>query len=95
MILATVIEWLLERIGLVIVVIVFVSQIVRGLWRASRDRQPPEAKPDAIAPVAKATLTMRPVPRPVIACRVEAGASARREARRPPARTPGPSRGGC
>lgn len=48
MMFATVIEWLLERIGLVIFLLIFISQIVRGIWRANRDRRPVEAKPDAM-----------------------------------------------
>lgn len=48
MIFATVIEWLLERIGLVIFVVIFISQVIRGIWRANRDRKPVEAKPDAM-----------------------------------------------
>lgn len=42
-------DWLLERIGLVIFVLLFVVQIVRGLFRARRDQPPPaQAKPDEL-----------------------------------------------
>jgi hypothetical protein len=48
MMFATVLEWLLERIGLVIFVLIFIGQVVRGLLRARRTESPPEAKPDEL-----------------------------------------------
>ena len=42
-------DWLLERIGLVIFVVIFVVQIVRGLLQARRAAPPPStSKPDAL-----------------------------------------------
>lgn len=42
-------EWARERIGVIIFVLFFVSQVLRGVWRAYRARQPaPAAQPDAL-----------------------------------------------
>ena len=49
MILATLVEWLLERIGLVVFVLIFISQIIRGILRARKTAEPEEAKPDEMA----------------------------------------------
>ena len=38
---ANLLDWLLERIGLVIFVVIFVVQIVRGLLQARRAAPPP------------------------------------------------------
>ena len=46
---ANLLDWLLERIGLVIFVVIFVVQILRGLFQASRAAPPPStSKPDAL-----------------------------------------------
>ncbi len=46
---ANLLDWLLERIGLVIFVVIFVVQIVRGLLQARRAAPPPaSSKPDAL-----------------------------------------------
>ena len=46
---ASFLEWLLERLGVVIFVVIFVVQIVRGLMRSRQAAPPPEgAKPDAL-----------------------------------------------
>lgn len=42
------IDWLLERIGVVIFVVIFVVQIVRGLMKAKQDAPSEDAKPDAL-----------------------------------------------
>ncbi len=45
----SILEWLLERKGLVIVVLIFAVQVVRGLFRTRRDAAPPPlAKPDEL-----------------------------------------------
>src|SRR4051812_11776548 len=44
----TLLDWILARLGVVVFVLIFVSQIVRGLIRARRDRTPPHAKPDEL-----------------------------------------------
>ena len=46
---ANLLDWLLERTGLVIFVVIFVVQIVRGLLQARRAAPPPaSSKPDAL-----------------------------------------------
>ena len=46
---ANLLDWLLERIGLVIFVVIFLVQIVRGLLQARRAAPPPaSSKPDAL-----------------------------------------------
>ncbi len=46
---ANLLDWLLERIGLVIFVVIFVVQILRGLFQARRAAPPPaSSKPDAL-----------------------------------------------
>ena len=46
---ANLLDWLLERIGLVIFVVIFVVQILRGLLQARRAAPPPStSKPDAL-----------------------------------------------
>jgi len=46
---ANLLDWLLERIGLVIFVVVFLVQILRGLLQARRAAPPPStSKPDAL-----------------------------------------------
>ena len=46
---ANLLDWLLERIGLVIFVVIFVVQILRGLLQARRSAPPPQtAKPDSL-----------------------------------------------
>lgn len=42
------VDWLLERLGVVIFVLVFVVQIVRGLLRTRQEAPADEAKPDAL-----------------------------------------------
>lgn len=46
---ANLIDWLLERLGVVIFVIIFLVQIVRGLMRAKQNAPAEDAKPDALA----------------------------------------------
>ena len=46
---STIIDWLLERVGVVIFVLVFVVQIVRGLMRSRQEAPSDEAKPDVLA----------------------------------------------
>ena len=41
-------EWLLEHKGIVVVVLVFVAQFVRGLFRTRRTLPTPDAKPDEL-----------------------------------------------
>jgi hypothetical protein len=41
-------DWILERLGVVIFVLIFISQIVRGVLRARRENPPPAAKPDEL-----------------------------------------------
>lgn len=46
---ANLLDWLLERIGLVIFVVIFLVQILRGLLQARRAAPPPStSKPDAL-----------------------------------------------
>ena len=46
---ASVLDWLLERIGLVAVAVIFVFQVLRGIWRSAQSRPtPPAAKPDEL-----------------------------------------------
>jgi hypothetical protein len=46
---ASVLDWMLERIGLVAVVVIFVFQVLRGLWKTVRSQPPPpSAKPDEL-----------------------------------------------
>ncbi len=45
---STILDWLLERVGVVIFVLVFVVQIVRGLMRSRQEAPPEGAKPDAL-----------------------------------------------
>ena len=41
-------DWLLDRLGVVIFVVIFVVQIIRGLLQARRQAPPPASKPDAL-----------------------------------------------
>lgn len=45
---ASLLDWLLDRLGVVIFVVIFVVQIVRGLLQARRQAPPPASKPDAL-----------------------------------------------
>ena len=45
---STILDWLLERVGVLIFVLVFVVQIVRGLMRSRSETPPEQAKPDAL-----------------------------------------------
>ncbi len=41
-------DWLLKNIGVVIFVVIFAVQIIRGLMRSRQEAPPEEAKPDAL-----------------------------------------------
>jgi hypothetical protein len=41
-------DWLLERIGLVIFVLLLVAQMVRGLFKTKQENPPAQAKPDEL-----------------------------------------------
>ena len=41
------IQWILEHIGIVIVIVVFIVQMVRGVLQQTRNRQPPPMRRDA------------------------------------------------
>ena len=45
---STILDWLLERVGVLIFVLVFVVQIVRGLMRSRTETPPEQAKPDTL-----------------------------------------------
>ncbi|MFM9080783.1 MAG: hypothetical protein ACKOTE_11760, partial [Opitutaceae bacterium] len=45
---ASLFDWLLDRLGVVIFVVIFVVQIIRGLLQARRQTPPPASKPDAL-----------------------------------------------
>ncbi|MFM7751078.1 MAG: hypothetical protein ACKPB0_11775 [Opitutaceae bacterium] len=45
---ASLLDWLLDRLGVVIFVVIFVVQIIRGLLQARRQTPPPASKPDAL-----------------------------------------------
>ncbi len=63
---STILDWLLERIGVVIFVLIFVFQIARGLMR-SRDEAPAEeAKPDALEEQRRVQEIQRQIQRRII-----------------------------
>ena len=47
-VISTILDWLLERVGVLIFVLVFVVQIVRGLMRSRSETPPEQAKPDTL-----------------------------------------------
>lgn len=45
---ASLLDWLLDRLGVVIFVVIFLVQTIRGLMQARRQTPPPASKPDAL-----------------------------------------------
>ena len=85
-------DWLLERVGVVIFVLIFVVQIVRGLMRSRRGAPADEAKPDALEEQRRVQEIQRNIRRQIAARRGEAPpAEPPPLIRREPAPAPAPS----
>jgi hypothetical protein len=86
-------DWLLERIGVVIFVVIFIVQIVRGLMRSRQEAPSDEAKPDALEEQRRVQEIQENIRRRIAERRGEAPSAEppplmRREAEPPP--TPSP-----
>lgn len=86
-------DWLLERIGVVIFVVIFIVQIVRGLMRSRQEAPSEEAKPDALEEQRRVQEIQENIRRRIAERRGEAPSAEppplmRREAEPPP--TPSP-----
>jgi len=71
-VISTILDWLLERVGVVIFVLVFVVQIVRGLMRSRQEAPAEEAKPDALEEQRRVQEIQRNIRRQIAARRGEA-----------------------